>query len=45
VAVTLLPATIVRLQLGDVPEHAPDQPAKLEPAAGVAVNATAADFR
>jgi hypothetical protein len=42
VAVTVLPPLIVRAQLDAAPEQDPLQPAKLEPAAGVADRATAA---
>jgi len=39
-AVTLTFAFIVILQVGDVPEHPPDQPANEEPASGLAVRFT-----
>jgi hypothetical protein len=32
---------IVTVQVGDVPEHPPDHPVKVEPAAGLAVKVTA----
>jgi hypothetical protein len=40
-ACTLVSTFIVRVQLGAVPLHAPDQPRKARPGGGVAINATA----
>ena len=44
VAVTLFPPLIVNAQVGDELEQAPDQPANVEPAAGMADSVTAASF-
>ena len=41
VAVTEVLEFIVTVQVGDVPEHPPDHPVKVEPAAGLAVRVTA----
>jgi len=40
VAVTEVLDFMVTAQVGDVPEHPPDHPVKVEPAAGLAVRAT-----
>jgi hypothetical protein len=42
VAVTEVLELIVTVQVGDVQEHPPDHPVKIEPAAGLAVRVTAA---